>query len=394
MEILERKLTARLRTDLPFPIEEYERRVNDVRKELNHRSLDAMMITNPENIFYLTGFETTGYMCYQALFIPVEPEPFIVTRVLEDTGVQALSWLEHSFPHIDSEDPFIRTKEALEQFNLHTKKIGYERDSWFLTVSQQDKLFSLVRDAVFVDCAGLIEELRLIKSEAELEKIKEAVLFTEAALNAGIDAAEEGVKDNDISSAMHYAMIKAGSDYPAVQPYVATGPRSAVGHATWSGRTLEQGDCVFLEVAGCKHRYHAACMRTGFIGKPSPDQVQAEKIIREAVDTTIDVIKAGVKASEIDAVSRNIISRNKLGLQQLARSLYSIGIAFAPGWDEGHIFSCHPGEHRELQPNMVFHLIPWGLVPGKFAMGLSETIRVTEASCEVLTRLPRSSFIK
>jgi Xaa-Pro dipeptidase len=351
------------------------------------------MVTTPENIFYLTGFETTGYMCYQALFVPLDKEPFMVTRILEDTGVQALSWIEHSRPHTDNYDPFVRTREALEEFHLHNKKIGYERDSWFFTAPQQEKLFSLCWQATFIDCSGLIEGLRVIKSELEIEKIKEAARYAEIAVQAGIEASALGVKDNDISAAMHYAMIKAGSDYPAVQPYIATGPRSAIGHATWSGRTLKAGDCVFLEPAGCKHRYHAANMRTGFIGEPTPAQREAEKIIKEAVEATIHAIKAGAVAAEVDAVSRKIIGNNKIGLQQLARSAYSIGLAFAPGWDEGAIFSCHPGENRELQPNMVFHLIPWALVPGQFAMGLSETIRVTKTGCEVITQFPREIFI-
>jgi Xaa-Pro dipeptidase len=134
-------------------------------------------------------------------------------------------------------------------------------------------------------------------------------------------------------------------------------------------------------------------MRTGFIGEPTPAQREAEKIIKEAVEATIHAIKAGAVAAEVDAVSRKIIGNNKIGLQQLARSAYSIGLAFAPGWDEGAIFSCHPGENRELQPNMVFHLIPWALVPGQFAMGLSETIRVTKTGCEVITQFPREIFI-
>jgi Xaa-Pro dipeptidase len=216
----------------------------------------------------------------------------------------------------------------------------------------------------------------------------------EIAMQAGIDATACGVTDNDIAAAVQYEMIKAGSDYPAVQPYIATGPRSAIGHATWSGRTLQKGDCVFIEPAGCKHRYHAAFMRTGFIGEPKPVHREAEKIIHEAVQATINVIKAGAVASEVDAVSRSIISRNKIGLEQRARSLYSIGLSFSPGWDEGHIFSCHASEKRTLQPNMIFHLIPWALVPGKFAMGMSETVRVTETGCEVLTRFPRDLFVK
>ncbi|PTX49812.1 Xaa-Pro dipeptidase [Melghirimyces profundicolus] len=384
----------RQRADLPFAMEEYERRMNRVRHEMVKKGLDVLMVTGPENIFYLTGFETTGYVCYQALFIPLDAEPFMITRILEETGVQALSWIEITRPYRDDEDPWVHTRDVLEEFQLHTKRIGYERDSWFFTRSQQEQCFNLCSQAAFIDCSGLIEGLRVIKSEPELEKIREAARYAETAVRVGIETTEAGITDNSISASMHYAMIKAGSDPPAVPPYIATGPRSAIGHATWSGRTLRIGDCVFLEPAGCKHRYHAACMRTGFIGDPTPSQREAEKIVKEAVEAMVDRIRAGAVAAEVDAVARRIIGSNKIGLQQRARSAYSIGLAFAPGWDEGAIFSCHPGETRILRENMVFHLIPWGLVPGQFAMGLSETIRVTKTGCEVLTNLPREVFVK
>lgn len=386
-------MIVKLRHDLPFPITEYEYRLSEVRRNMEKRGIDVMMVSSPENVFYLTGFETTGYTSFQALFIPLEAEPFIVTRILENTGVQNFSWIEQSRPYADGDDPFIRTREALEEFNLQQKQIGYERNAWFFSISQQEKLFAVCSDATFVDCSGLIDGIRVIKSDLELMKIREAARLTEIAIQAGIKAAGAGVRDTFVAAEMHHAMIQAGSDYPADAPYIASGHRSGVGHAKWSGRTLDVGDCVFLEPSGCKQHYHAPCMRTGFIGEPTLVQRDAEKIIKEAVEATIAAIKPGAVAEEVDAVNRNIIGKNTIGLQQLAQSAYPIGMAFPPGWFEG-TFSLRPKETQCLQPNMVFHLIPWGLVPGEFAMGLSETIRVTDTGCEVMTKLPREVFVK
>ncbi|TWU13424.1 putative peptidase [Symmachiella macrocystis] len=190
---------------------------------------------------------------------------------------------------------------------------------------------------------------------------------------------------------IHFAMFKAGGEWPAISPFVATGHRGSIGHQTWAGDFIKKNECVFLEVSGCLKRYHAAIMRNCFVGQPDQQILDAIKTVQEAVDASIAMIKPGIRLGEVDAVSRKIISlaAPNFGGMQVTRSAYSIGIAFAPDWGEGHIMSIRHRDPRVLQPNMTFHNIPWVQIPGKGGIGLSETIRVTEDGCEVITQLPR-----
>ena len=82
----------RKRDDMTFPFEEYERRLGDLRGRIEQRQLDAVVITDPENIMYLTDYQTTGYSCLQALVVPLEGEPFMITRALEESNVIARTW--------------------------------------------------------------------------------------------------------------------------------------------------------------------------------------------------------------------------------------------------------------------------------------------------------------
>jgi Xaa-Pro dipeptidase len=384
----------RHRDDLTFPMSEYGDRLDALRRRLYERQLDAMLVTTPENITYLTGFESPGHYWFQGLIVPVEGEPICVSRALECSGVDAYSWIEHNWAYGDSDEPMARVAEALGELGLPGKRIGYERDCWFFTASQQDRLFAIAGDIVWMDASLVVEQGRLIKSELEVALMRAAGVTTTAGMLAGIACVAEGVVEDEIAAQVHLAMIRAGSEWPSIAPFVATGERGAIGHATWRGRTIRAGDPVFLEMAGCKRRYHAAMMRTVFIGDPGPGVHAAFEVVVEAFDAAMATIRPGVAAGEVDRVAREIIGGSAFGGVQASRTAYSIGIAVPPDWGEGQILSMKPGETRPLEENMTFHLLPWVQIPGRGAIGCTETVRVTESGCEALTQgVARELFV-
>jgi Xaa-Pro dipeptidase len=384
----------RQRDDLAFPMVEYERRLTGLRERMAARGIDAMMTTTPENICHLTGFDSVGHYYFNALVVPLEGEPFMVPRRLENRGVQTLTWVEISRPYGDVEDPMETLRDALGEFGLLGKRIGYEKGCWFFTAVQQERLFALCPGTDFVDCSGLAEEGRLIKSDYEIEVMRQAARTTEAGMRAGVEAVRAGTTENDVAAEVHYAMIKAGSEWPAISPFVASGPRGAIGHATWAGRTIQENEFVFLEISGAIKRYHAPMMRTVYVGQPGKSVREGEKVVLEAIEAAIDAIRPGVPAGEIDALARGIIAKSSFGAEQSSRVAYSVGIGLPPDWGEGQILSMQPGETRPLEANMTFHLLPWVQVPGQGSIGITETIRVVPDGCEVLTQFERKLFVK
>jgi Xaa-Pro dipeptidase len=382
----------RQREDLVFPMAEFEARLARLRDALAARELDAAIVTTPENLFYLTGYQTPGYYWFQALVVPVASEPFMVTRLLEDSNVQLRTWLELSFPYADREDPPKALAAAIRRRGLSQARLGYERHCYFFRATEQDSLMAAVEGARFEDVSGLIERHRLVKSPNELAHMQAAARATEAGMRAGIEAVRAGVSENEIAAEIQAAMTRAGSHYPAIHPFVASGWRGAVGHATWEDRMVDAGDAVFLEVGGCRHRYHTAMMRTVIVGEAAPVVREAEAVVRDAMDAAMGAIRPGVPAEEIDRVARKVIADGTGSTVQAARSGYSIGIAFAPDWGEGHILSLLEGERTPLEENMTFHLIPWVQVPGTAGVGLSETVRVTAGGCESLFDFERRVF--
>jgi Xaa-Pro dipeptidase len=384
----------RNRDDIAFPMVEYERRLAELRQRMDDLGLDAMMVTTPHNICYLSGFDSVGYYYFNALVVPLVGEPFAVPRLLEDSGIQAYTWIEISRPYQDFEDPMDVLRNALAEFNLLDKRIGYERDCWFFTAVQQERLFGKCPGTEFVDAPRIVEKGRLIKSDYEVEMIRKAARATEAGMRAGISCVEAGTTENDVAAEIQYAMTKAGSEWPAIAPFVASGPRGAIGHATWAGRRIEPGEFVFLEIAGAVRRYHAPMMRTVSVGKVDGILLEGEKVVIDAMNAAFETIKAGVPAEEVDAATRRIIAKSSFGAQQASRVGYSVGIGMSPDWGEGQILSMQPKEKRPLQANMTFHLLPWVQIPGKGGIGITETIRVTETGCEIITNFERKLFSK
>jgi Xaa-Pro dipeptidase len=384
----------RQRDDMSFPIAEHERRLRELRERMAHQHLDVVMITDPENLFYLSEYQTTGYSYFQALIVPLEDEPFMVTRLLEETNVHARTWVEITRPFSDTGDAIETLWHALRELGLSGKRIGYERNSYFFPAYQQDRMTATWYEADFVDCFGIVEEGRLIKSELEIEVMRKAARAGQAGMAAGLAAVREGATENELAAEICAAMFRAGGDYPAVLPYVTSGPRCMIGHATWEGRTIEKGDTVFLEVGGCFRRYHAAMMRTAFVGDPPPAVHTAEALVNEALDEMLQGMRSGITVADADRLARDVIARSPVGGGLVTRAGYSIGIAFAPSWDEGYIMSLKPGDHRILEENMTFHLIPWLFgYEGDRVMGISETVRITKDGAVPLSDLDRSVVV-
>ncbi|HET6655231.1 MAG TPA: ectoine hydrolase [Gammaproteobacteria bacterium] len=381
--------------DLSFPIEEYERRLNELRERMQKRLLDAVVISDPENLAYLTGHQTTGYSFFQALVIPLEAEPVSVTRQMEASNIEQRTWIEDRRYYSDIGDALQMLFNVLQELDLTDKYIGYERNSYFFPAYQQDRFHSHLSDGNALDCYGIVEEGRLIKSSYEIDVMRKAARATEAGMQAGFDAVAEGVTENDIAAAACSAMFRAGGEYPAVLPYITAGPRSMIGHATWEGRTVGAGEHVFMEMAGCCRRYHTAMMGTAVVGDLSASMQSAEATILLALDEVEKLIRPGVTVSDVDNTVRQIITSNDVGAILITRAGYSIGIAFAPSWDEGYMLSLKQGSTQILEAGMTLHLIPWMWgVDGDKTVGISDTILVTEDGCESFFSMERGFVVK
>eukprot|EP00929_Paragymnodinium_shiwhaense_P076984 TRINITY_DN3961_c0_g1_i1.p1 TRINITY_DN3961_c0_g1~~TRINITY_DN3961_c0_g1_i1.p1 ORF type:complete len:836 (-),score=212.37 TRINITY_DN3961_c0_g1_i1:296-2728(-) len=374
------------RIPLPFSPEEYDARVEKVRQSMAEQKFDLLLITEPENIFYLTGYQTVGAPQVQALMLPAKnsngsktsDELYFVTRLLEITNATYRSNLRKMEVYADFESGIDKVIDVILKESPHAKRIGVEMKSRRLDCAQMETLKKRLSDRTLSDCSTLIPKHRLVKSKAEIEVIRRAAEICAAGVKAG-QSARVGMTETQIGGKVYEAMAEKGLEYPAYPPFICAGESGCLGHYTGSStKTLRDGEVLFLEIGGCFERYHAAMMRTCYVGTSLPPELaKAEEAVGKAMQETMRLMKPGAVAKDVDAAARKILG-NLEGMAMSLRSGYSIGIGFYTDWGEAEHFKMDPGSDQVYEEGMVMHLIPWLQLPGFGGVGLSDTVVVTK----------------
>uniref|UniRef100_A0A0G4ID84 Uncharacterized protein n=1 Tax=Chromera velia CCMP2878 TaxID=1169474 RepID=A0A0G4ID84_9ALVE len=371
----------------PFSDQEYANRLAKVRDGMRQRDLDLLIITEPENVFYLVNYETVGAPQLQALVVPrnASEQMYFLTRKLEVTNCEGTLLAPHCrLSYDDHEDAVDVLLATLSQRSTGAQRIGLELSSKRMSASQHMQLQEGLRTQKkeCIDGSRIVGALRLVKSPAELRVMEKAAKICAAGVRGVATRARVGMSETAISGVVMEAMGEEGCEYPAYPPFIAIGKNAAKGHYTGTGRTeLKEGQLLFTEIGGCFRRYHAALMRTFFVGTSLPDNVrQAEEAVQRAMDAAQRKLRPGVLCAELDRACRDeMMSGHEAECDWLPsqRSAYSIGAGFYTDWGEADLLCCHPGSPYTLEENMVLHVIPWIQLPGLGAVGLSDTMRVT-----------------
>lgn len=382
----------RIRPDmLPFSDTVYADRLVLVQSTMEACGCDGLLLFNPENMFWLTGYQTIGYFTFQTMYVPRDGKPVIIARIVNRDLALAYSTIGSFETIVDTDDPLDILSRYLNDAVLDGAKLGLETGSWYLTVRDYQRLEAGL-SCQLTDCNGIIEPHRMVKSEAELACIRRACRAAEAGLDAAIRAVAPGRTENDLAAAMFEASISAGSEYLGHPPLVVAGEATSLCFAMWRRREIARGDVVLLETAGCIERYHGILSRPVVVGAPNDRHKMAAEALHGILETAIEAIEPGLTAGEVDLICRRRAEEKGLGAHFRSRAAYGIGIGFPPNWSEGHIYSIRPDDPLVLQPNMTFHVIPT-LFFDDFGMCFSDSVRVTESGAEVLTDYPRELFV-
>ncbi len=371
-----------------FPKDEYESRQSRFRAALEAAGIDACLVTSPESVCYLTGHATPGYYTFQALVFPRDAEPTLVMRESEVINAEEFTYFSQSqlegYP--DNVDPIAVTAGVLGRSGA-VGKLGIDARSWFLTPFQYNRLLDELGPGETAAVDDILCGLRLIKSPLEIESIRGAARIVNAAADAAVAAVQPGVRERDVAATMFDTMVREGSEFLGMEPFVASGPRSGNIHASWTDREFREGEPVLIELAAAVNRYHAVLMHTVPVGRLPDDLQKVADTCAKARDATLATMRPGATAEDCHKACVKAIDDDGLLEYYRKRTGYSVGIAFAPDWGEGAILSLGYGQMTKLQPGMVLHAVPAIRIPGRGGVGLSATVLITEEGTEVLTRV-------
>ena len=382
---------------------EYQERMRKTPESMAKKGIEVLLVTDPANMNYLSGYDAWSFYVHQmVVIIDDEDQPLWIGRSQDANGAKLTTWLFHEniFPYPDdyvqstTKHPMDYIAEILKQIGQDKRSIGVEMDHYYFTAKGYEQLKNGLPNASFKDASLLVNWVRIVKSDVEINYMKRAAKIAEIAMMKGIDLIDVGVRECDVAAEIFHAQIRGtdefGGDYPAIVPLLPSGERTCTPHLTWTDDQYETGDIVTLELAGCYKRYHSPLARTVSVGKPATTVQTLSDIVVEGLNACLEMIKPGIACEEIEETFRKAISKS--GAIKESRLGYAMGLNYPPDWGE-HTASIRKGDKTILQPNMTFHLIP-GIWLDQYGFEASESIRITETGCETFASLPRQLFIK
>lgn len=386
-----------------FKIDEYKMRLNLTKQKMQERGIEALIVTNPSNMNYLTGYNVWSFYVPQFLIVTLyDDEPFWIGREMDANGAKITTWLSenniisYGDEYVQSEFKhpmhflcdFLKSKKA-DQFIL-----GVEMETHFFSARFYQELTRSLPNSKIEDASVLVNWVRLIKSDNEIEYIKRAAKIVEIAMRVGYETISEGVRGCDAAAEIMRSQIKGTpefcGDYTAIVPMLPVGEETSCPHITWSARTYKKYDPVILEIAGCHNRYHSPLTRTMVLEKANPKLIEISKVVNEGLEVVIEHTKPYMTGEDVAELFQK--SMRKYGYEKKSRLGYSVGLSYPPDWGE-HTVSIREHDKTVIKPNMVFHIIP-GMWFENFGYEVSETIRITETGCETLATFPRELYIK
>ena len=356
--------------------------------ELAERDLDGLLMFRQESMYYLTGFDTFGYVFFQCLYMGADGETLtLLTRAPDRRQAEHTSMIEDIRLWHDAEgvNPAYDLRDILAEHGCGGKRLGIETDAYGLTGFNLKRVEAAVDGfCELVEASEIVTRRRMVKSPAEIEYVREAARLADLGLDRAVEAAAPGVFEGDVLAALQGAIFEGGGDFPANEVIIGSGPRALLFRSAAGMRRMDEVDQLSLEWAGSFRRYHAAMMRTIAVGEASDYQRRLHSAVREALETMTQALTPGRPVGEVDDAHRRVLDAAGLREHRFSACGYSLGTTFSPNWMDWPML--YSGNPVLAEPGMVFflHCIVTDSDRG-VAMSLGHTCLVTEDGREILS---------
>ena len=385
----------------PFTKAEYQYRLKKVRASMAERQLDAMVIGDPSNMNWLTGFDAWSMYVPQVMLVTHDKEPVWMGRNMDAGAVGLTTYLSPEsvmpYPETHVQQEGIHAMEVVAGFlrdlGLGGKRIGYESDTYFFSPKAFSYLQQGISDAQWVDADLLVNWCRAVKSDAEIAMMRQAARLVEGAMSEAYEHIAPGVRQCDLMARIVAKQVGGnedfGGDLTALSPLILAGEAATTAHPMWTDEKFVDGQTVALELGGTRKRYNAGLARTVQLGKGPQAVFDTADAVKEGLDAVLDVMKPGVLAGDAHRAWQAVLDKH--GLVKDSRIGYSIGVAYSPDWGE-HTISLRGNDTTVLEPNMTLHVM-LGMWLDDWGMEISETVAITDSGVECLTQFERDVHV-
>jgi Xaa-Pro dipeptidase len=364
-------------------LEEYGERLAKTRRWMHENDVDLLILNQPEHYNWLSGYDPTSVFYHQSLIVPAAAEPLtLICNKAELALCEETCWVPDVRVVWTHEDQTARTLEVLrERGLLYARRVGVNLMSYHLRPRYAFELREALSGSELLDVTAALDDLRLVKSPAEIEYLRRAARIADIGVSAGIETIRTGVSDRDVMAAIQHAASRAGGEFPAY-PFLVDARGTL--HGTPIGKVLAPGDTVYMEVSGVARRYHCNVSRTVAVGEPSARLRELYAVVKEALDRATDALRPGVGVREI--VELVAALQSDYEVNTWGRFGFSMEIAYPPIWIGG--LSLMRGDEHVLEPGMVITMEPGLAYADGATMMFGNNVLVTAGDPEVLNDVP------
>jgi ectoine hydrolase len=388
--------------DLPFSLAEYQQRLDKARKSMAQKGIDLLIVTDPSNMAWLTGYDGWSFYVHQCVILSMDGDPLWYGRKQDGNGAlrtvfmgeENILFYEDHYVQSTERHPMDYLSSLLMDRGFGNAVIGVEMDNYYFSAAAYMSLVNHLPNAKFKNANSLVNWCRAVKSEQELIYMRRAGRIVEEMHKRIFEKIQPGLPKNELVAEIYDSAIRGadgfGGDYPAIVPLLPSGADAAAPHLTWDDKPMREGEGTFFEIAGCYRRYHAPLSRTIYLGKPSQTFIDADKAVQEGMEAGLEKATAGNTCEDVANAFFAVLK--KYGIIKDNRTGYPIGLSYPPDWGE-RTMSLRPGDKTVLEPGMTFHFMT-GLWMDNWGMETTESIVITDRAPELLAAVPRQLMVK
>lgn len=378
---------------------QYMNRLHKVKKQMQRREVDNLIITDPANMYYLTGYSALSFTTPRAVIINIEKKyPYWFgldnesRNVTQNTRIPDKNIITYTNYYI--QNPLVNPFELLATFlkqNKFNNNVGVEANSNYYTTASHIVLAGSLSNSL-KDCTNLVNWIRINKSKYEINSMRIASKIADLAMKTTINNIAMDISQCNVIGELYKVLVanEFSGEFPAIYPTITSGGKDSYYIWNYNNIQFNKSDNIILELAGVHNYYTSPITRTICVGVKDIVTEYNEQIVNETIDNTISAIRPGMTGHDVWSIFDENLS--KWGIHKSnSRIGYSVGIGFPPDWNENTI-SFRKKDNTVIGENMLFHLIG-ELYTSNNRIKISDTILVTKTGTERLSQLPRDILI-
>ena len=351
---------------------EFPQRRERVASALASHKVEALLVSSPASIRYLTGYTGSNGLI---LLTPSESHFFTDPRYATDAQ-QNIDCKVHISKKTLFDDAAAQVKRK------HLKRLGFE-PGW-MQVEHYERLKTKLGAGVkLVPTSGIVEDLRAVKSPAEIALIRASVNANSEAYAKTLLRVKPGVREMDVAAELEFQMRMLGAEKSAFETIVASGTRTALPHAHPTSKKLELNELLLIDMGAMLDGYASDMTRMSFLGRPSRRIINFYKAVLEAQLAGIAAVRPGTTSGRVDAAAREVLKRHELDKAFVHSTGHGLGLEIHEGPRVAK------KQKTKLQAGMVITIEPGAYIEGFGGVRIEDTVLVTEDGCEVLTPTPK-----